>query len=106
MSKNWNEKLKKRLLLKSNFLKNNYNNSNMKHIKIFNIKFIWILKVFFEIIINIIHFFKKFKININDVIDFFGDEFPPFCEHKKDHQHQQNIFIFEKILYLKNDIIL
>jgi hypothetical protein len=33
---------------------------------------------------------QNFKIDINDVVKcFFCGEFPPFCEHKKGHQHQQ-----------------
>ncbi len=27
-------------------------------------------------------------------MNLFCDEFPPFCKHKKGHQHQQNIFNF------------
>ncbi len=31
-------------------------------------------------------------LNINDVTKFFCGEFPPFCKHKKGHQHQHKIF--------------
>jgi len=38
----------------------------------FNIKFVWkILRIIFEIIINLLQFFWEFKISINDVIEFF-----------------------------------
>jgi len=40
----------------------------------------------FEIVINLIAFLK-IKINIIDVTEIFFDEFPPFCKHKKGHQH-------------------
>jgi hypothetical protein len=46
--------------------------SNIKHINNSNIKFIWnFLILIFKIIINHIQFFWKFKLNINDVIEFF-----------------------------------
>jgi len=49
--------------------------------------------------LNLIHFFWDFKININDVIEDFCGEFPPFCEHGKGHRHQQKIKIFLQILF-------
>jgi hypothetical protein len=46
--------------------------SNIKHINNSNIKFLWnFFILIFRIIINRIQFFWKFKININDVTEFF-----------------------------------
>ncbi len=49
-----------------------------------NIKFIWnFLSSIFEITIDLANFFEKIKININELTNFFGGKFPPFCKHKK-----------------------
>jgi len=55
---------------------------------------------------NLIYYFLNFQININDVTKaFFCGEFPPFCKHKKGHQHQQNIFLIKKNLSMKKNYI-
>jgi len=60
--KNWNHKFQRKKVTPNEiFLKSNYNNSNIEHIKNYNIKFIWkFVGLIFNIIINFISFFWKF----------------------------------------------
>jgi hypothetical protein len=95
LQKIWDQKFEKQIVTPlRKKIKSNFNNSNLNYIKKFELKFISKhLNSILEIIINLIDFFGRFKININDITKVFLEvNFPPFCKHKKGHQHQQRTF--------------